>query len=67
METNRFSIPNINCEHCVMSIKRALGAIDGVLKVEGDPEKKEITVDWDEPATLEKIESTLKEIDYPAA
>jgi copper chaperone CopZ len=50
-----------------MTIKRELGEIEGVLKVEGDPEKKEIAVDWDAPATLEKIESTLKEINYPAS
>jgi hypothetical protein len=34
--------------------------------VEGDPNTKEITVDWDAPATLEKIKSHLKEINYPA-
>jgi len=30
--------------------------------------QKEITIDeWDSPPTLEKIKSTLKEINYPAA
>ena len=67
METNRFSIPNISCGHCVMTIQRELGEIEGVLKVEGDPNMKEIAVDWDAPATLEKIKATLEEINYPAA
>ncbi|MFC1868483.1 heavy-metal-associated domain-containing protein [Thermodesulfobacteriota bacterium] len=67
METKSFSIPNISCGHCVMTIKNELGELDGVSKVEGDPEKKEITVEWDAPATLEKIVSTLKDINYPAA
>ena len=67
METNKFSVPNISCGHCVMAIQNELGEMDGVSKVEGDPEKKEVTVDWDTPATLEKITSTLKEINYPAA
>jgi len=49
-----------------MTIQRELGEIDGVSKVEGDPMGKEITVRWDVPATLEKIRSTLKEINYPA-
>ena len=66
METKTFSIPNITCGHCVMNIKRELGDIDGVSKVEGDPERKEITTEWDAPATLERIKSTLKEINYPA-
>jgi len=67
METNRFSIPNISCGHCVMTIQRELGEIEGVLKVEGDPNKKEISVDWDARATLERIKATLEEINYPAA
>ena len=67
MESKKFSVPNISCGHCVMAIQNELGEMDGVSKVEGDPEKKEVTVDWDTPATLEKITSTLKEINYPAA
>jgi copper chaperone len=67
METKKFSIPNINCGHCVMAIKRELGELKGVSKVDGDPKTKEITVSWDAPATLDKIKSTLKEINYPAA
>lgn len=67
METKKFSVPNITCGHCVMTIQRELGEIDGVKKVEGDPTAKEIDVEWDAPATLEKIKSTLEEINYPAA
>jgi copper chaperone CopZ len=66
METKKLSIPNISCGHCVMTIQRELGEIDGLSKVEGDPTAKEITVEWDAPATLEKIRSTLKEINYQA-
>jgi copper chaperone len=67
METTKLSIPNISCGHCVMAIKRELGEMKGVSKVEGDPQKKEITVTWDAPASMEKIKSSLKEINYPAA
>jgi copper chaperone len=67
METTKLSVPNISCGHCVMTIKRELGEIKGVAKVEGDPQKKEITVEWNQPATIEKIKSTLKEINFPAA
>jgi len=67
VETKKFSVPNITCGHCVMTIQRELGEIDGVKKVEGDPTAKEIDVEWDAPATLEKIKSTLEEINYPAA
>jgi len=67
MDKKSFSVPNISCGHCVMTIKNELGEIDGVSKVEGDPGKKEITIEWDSPATLDKIKSTLKEINFPAA
>ena len=67
METKKLSVPNITCGHCVMSIQRELGEIGGVSKVQGDPAAKEITVEWEEPASLEKIKSTLEEINYPAA
>jgi copper chaperone CopZ len=50
-----------------MAIRNELGEIEGISKVEGDPAKKEITVEWEAPATLDKIKSTLKEINYPVA
>ncbi len=67
MEKKTFSIPNISCGHCVMSIKNELGELAGVSSVDGNAENKSITVEWDSPATLEKIRDTLKEINYPAA
>jgi copper chaperone len=67
MEKITLSIPAISCEHCVMTIKRELGEIQGIKEVEGDATTKKIAVQWNLPATLEKIKSTLKEINYPAA
>lgn len=67
METTKLSIPNISCGHCVMTIKRELGEVAGVSKVEGDPGGKNITLEWDAPATIEKIKEVLAEINYPAA
>jgi copper chaperone len=66
MEKETFSIPNISCGHCVMSIKNELTELDGVKSVDGSPEAKTIDVAWESPATLEKIKDTLKEINYPA-
>jgi len=67
MEKIRFSIPNISCGHCVKTIERALGEIEGVSRVEGDAATKEVTVEWVPPASLEGIMSSLKEINFPAA
>jgi len=67
MEKTTLHIPNISCGHCVMSIKNELSDLAGILKVDGDPDAKSLTVEWDAPATLESINSLLREINYPAA
>jgi copper chaperone len=67
MERKTLSVPTITCGHCVMTIKRELGEMRGVSRVEGDPGAKSITVEWGAPATLEAIKATLREINYPAA
>jgi len=66
MEKQTFTVKNITCGHCVMSIKNELSELDGVKNVEGDPSEKSITVEWDSPINEEKIRETLKEINYPA-
>ena len=66
MEKQKFSIPDISCGHCVMSIKNELIELKGVKTVEGDPESKNITVEWEEPATVETIKNKLAEINYPS-
>jgi copper ion binding protein len=67
MDKQTFAIPNISCGHCVKTIQTELGDLKGVLLVKGDVEKKEVTVEWDSPATLEKIKSTLTEVNYPVS
>lgn len=67
METTKFHIPNISCPHCVMTIQRELGEMEGVRQVKGDPQSKEVVVEFEAPTTLEKIQETLKEINYPPA
>lgn len=58
--------PNISCGHCVMAIKRAVSRLEGVSSVEGDPQAKQITVEYDPSrVSLEQIESTMAEEGYP--
>ena len=66
MASKTFNIPNISCGHCVMTIKRELGELDGVTSVDGDAEAKAVTVAWDAPATEGGIKALLAEINYPA-
>ena len=67
MASKTFSVPNISCNHCVMTIKRELGELAGVASVTADAETKNVTVEWESPATWEAIESLLTEINYPPA
>ena len=62
-----FTIPNISCGHCVMAIKNELAEVKGIVAVEGNPAEKQITVEWNAPLTLDKIQAILKDINYPAA
>jgi len=65
MESKTFRVPNISCGHCVMTIRREVGALPGVQSVEGDAATKTITVHWQAPATWERIREVLDEINYP--
>jgi copper chaperone len=67
-QTKTFSVPNISCGHCVMTIKHELEALNGVLQVSGGPSSKMVTVTWEEPpADWESLNNLLHEIGYPAA
>jgi copper chaperone len=65
MEKKTFTIENISCGHCVMSIKNELGEMAGILSVDGNIDTKRITVEWVAPASLDTIKAKLKEINYP--
>jgi len=67
MDTKTFRVPNIHCNHCVMTIKRELGELEGVASVTGDAETKTVTVQWESPATWDGITALLTEINYPPA
>jgi copper ion binding protein len=67
MQTVTYSIPNISCKHCVHTITTELSDLSGVKSVQGEIEAKRVTVVFDAPATQEKIEQVLEEINYPIA
>lgn len=60
--------PDVSCQHCAMTIKRALGRVRGVQAVEVDVPTKKVSVDYD-PAQVnsEAIEQVLTEEGYPPA
>ena len=40
------SIPTISCGHCLMSIKRELGFVDGVDYIDGNVDAKTVLVEY---------------------
>jgi len=60
-----YKIQNISCEHCSHTIKMELLELEGVKTVEVDVKSKKVTVSFELPATLSKIEELLDEINYP--
>lgn len=67
MTNKTFSVPNISCNHCVMTIQRELGELEGVTSVAADAGTKTVAVEWEAPATWDGIKALLAEINYPAA
>ncbi|MCD4671094.1 MAG: heavy-metal-associated domain-containing protein [Anaerolineaceae bacterium] len=67
MNTVRYQIPGISCNHCVHTIKSEISELAGVESVEASAETKEITIVFDAPASEEAIIALLKEINYPPA
>lgn len=64
MEQKTVKVPNIGCDGCVNTIKHEVGALPGVVSVEGNVETKIVTVQWGDPASWATISDKLTEIDY---
>ena len=66
MATKTFKVPNISCGHCVMTIEREVGELEGVTSVKAEEASQVVSVEWNEPpASWEAIQSLLEEINYP--
>ncbi len=65
MPEKTVTIPDMSCGHCLMTIKREAGEVQGVTSVEGEVESKRVTITWDDPADWSQIEAALKEAGYP--
>jgi copper chaperone len=66
MTNKTFKVPNITCGHCVKTIEREVGELNGVVSVKAGAEDKMVTVEWNEQITdWSVIQSLLEEINYP--
>ncbi len=66
METKTFRVPNITCDHCVMTIRRELSELEGVASVQANSQTQGVTVEWDETSlSWEQVRQLLEEIHFP--
>jgi len=58
-------IENIECDHCVMRVGRAIAAVKGVTEVDVNLEKKEAVIDFEKDITdLEEIKAAIRDAGY---
>lgn len=67
MTTVTYSIPSINCGHCVHTIQMEVSDLDGVESVVASAETKQAEITFGDPATEEAIKALLAEINYPVS
>ncbi|MCJ7570104.1 MAG: heavy-metal-associated domain-containing protein [Anaerolineales bacterium] len=67
MSTVSYEVPGISCGHCTHTIQTEVGQLEGVSSVEASQSDKRVTVEFELPATEEKILGLLTEINYPPA
>ena len=67
MTTVTYFVPNISCGHCVHTIQNELSDVNGVKSVKADQETRKVEIDFDAPASEEKIKALLALIEYPVA
>ena len=58
--------PDISCDHCIMSIEKAVTKLAGVRFVSGNPDEKQVVIEFDpQLVDLATIESAMEEEGYP--
>ena len=67
MKEITWSIPNISCNHCVMTVKRESGFVDGAEFVSGDVDGKTATFQVANDEALAALKAALAEAGYPVA
>ncbi len=60
-------VKGMSCQHCVMSVTKALGQLEGVKNVQVDLAKGEVRFDNTKNMALDEIEKTIQDAGYEVA
>jgi mercuric ion binding protein len=67
MKTVTLSVPGMNCATCPITVKKALGKVEGVTRTEVNLEKRAAVVTFDDTRTsLEALTRATGEAGYPS-
>lgn len=59
------NVEGMSCNHCVNSVKKAVGAIDGVASVDVSLDDKTVTIDYDlKKVKVEDIKLAIEDEGY---
>lgn len=65
MEYATLSVEGMSCDHCVNSIKKAVGDLNGVNKVDVDLKGKKVIVEFDkERVSIDIIKDVIEDQGY---
>jgi len=66
MERATLEAPDISCDHCIQTIRTSVEKLSGVQFISGDPDVKQVVVEYDPGQTaLDGIEAAMEEEGYP--
>ncbi|MBX3673244.1 MAG: mercury resistance system periplasmic binding protein MerP [Burkholderiales bacterium] len=67
VKTVTLSVPGMNCATCPITVKKALGKVDGVTRAEVNLEKRAAVVTFDDSRTsLEALTRATGDAGYPS-
>lgn len=65
MTQETIKVEGMSCGHCVIRVKKAIEAVEGVRKAEVDLPNKHTVVEYEEgKANLEKVKAAIREAGY---
>jgi copper chaperone len=65
IETKILNVEGMSCQHCVNGIKKAVGGLKGISKVEVDLAAKKVIVELDSQViTQQAVEETIEDQGY---
>lgn len=57
-------VKGMSCQHCVMSVKKALSQLEGIQNIEVDLQRGEVRFDDTKGVVLSRIEKAIEEAGY---